>query len=95
MNRTPLEHAQERAYYWHEEYRKANQRANAAIAEAKKSKERELTAIRLLLEYKKQPDKAKKYKDMLDRIGVLYCLALSDSVFAETVYEILEELNVD
>jgi hypothetical protein len=95
VNRTPLEHAQERAYYWHEQYRKANQRANASIAEAKKSKERELTAIRLMLKFKDQPNEAKKYKDMLDRIGVEYCVAMSEHTFTETVYEILEELNND
>lgn len=52
MNRTPLEHAQENAFYWHGQYQEANRRANASIGEAKKSKERELTAIRLMLNLK-------------------------------------------
>lgn len=84
---------QERAAYWLEKYGEANKRASAAIAEAKKSKERELTAIRMLLEMKKKPDEAKKYRDMLSRISTEYCLQLSEITFSEAVYEILEELN--
>ncbi|MFE8916828.1 hypothetical protein [Streptomyces globisporus] len=40
------------ADYWHGKYVEANKKASAAIAEAKKSKERELTAIRMMLKLK-------------------------------------------
>ena len=52
MSYGDLERCQERMQYWHGEYNKANKRAEAAIAEAKKSKERELTAIRMMLKLK-------------------------------------------
>lgn len=54
MSYGDLQHYKDRANYWHEEYRKAYKRANAAVAEARKSKERELTAIRLLLKCKEE-----------------------------------------
>lgn len=95
MSYGDLQHYREKSEYWHKQYREANHRANAAVAEAKKSKERELTAIRMLLEHKKRPDEAKKHKDMLDRIGVEWRNQLSEITFAEAVYEILEELNDD
>lgn len=56
-----LEWHKERHDYWHKEYSKANKRASAAIAEAKKSKERELTAIRLMLKFKAELDSIRKY----------------------------------
>ncbi|MGC9439312.1 hypothetical protein [Streptomyces sp. WG5] len=56
-----LEDAERRASYWHQQYREANQRANSAVAEAKKSKERELTAIRMMLEYKKELNQLRKF----------------------------------
>lgn len=61
MSYGDLERCQERMQYWHQEYNKANKRAEAAIAEAKKSKERELTAIRLMLKYKAELDSIRKY----------------------------------
>lgn len=56
-----LEYYQENADYWHKQYREANQRANSAVAESKKSKERELTAIRMMLKYKKELDQLRKF----------------------------------
>ncbi|AWN05235.1 hypothetical protein SEA_IBANTIK_10 [Streptomyces phage Ibantik] len=47
-----LADAERRANHWYERYQEERQRANAAVAEAKKSKERELTAIRMMLKYK-------------------------------------------
>ena len=54
-----LEYYQENADYWHKQYQEANRIANAAVAEAKKSKDREKSAIRLMLKFKKQIEAAK------------------------------------
>lgn len=51
-----LEYYEDRADYWHKQYQEANRRADSTVTEAKKSKERELTAIRLMLKYKKELD---------------------------------------
>lgn len=59
MSYGTLEYYKERADYWRQGVGVANRRAEAAIAEAKKSKERELTAIRMMLKFKKQIEDAK------------------------------------
>ncbi|MEU0158974.1 hypothetical protein ABZ154_09060 [Streptomyces sp. NPDC006261] len=47
-----FEYYEDRASYWHKQYSDAARKADSAIAEAKKSKERELTAIRMMLKLK-------------------------------------------
>ncbi|MEU9259028.1 hypothetical protein AB0D68_11145 [Streptomyces sp. NPDC048212] len=82
----------ERIDYWHQEYNKANKRASAAIAEAKKSKERLLTSIRLMQTVKAERD---QFEDMLNRVGRLYAYAETLKAFENGVYKILEERNSD
>ncbi|MEU5166840.1 hypothetical protein [Streptomyces mutomycini] len=72
MSYGTLEYYKERADYWRVQLGVSNRRAEAAIAEAKKSKERQLTAIRMLLELKKRPDGSEKHKDLLNRVSELH-----------------------
>ncbi|MFJ6010163.1 hypothetical protein ACIQHZ_31245 [Streptomyces halstedii] len=80
MSYGTLEWHKEQADYWHKAYGEANKRASAAIAEAKKSKERELTAIRLML----------KYKKLHDLIEDSYLKAECLEEFADNILDIME-----
>jgi ATPase subunit of ABC transporter with duplicated ATPase domains len=85
-----LEYYQENADYWHKQYQEADRRANTAVAEAKKSKERLLTSIRMMQTVKAERD---QFEDMLHRIGKLYSYARDADEFTEHVYTILEDRN--
>jgi ATPase subunit of ABC transporter with duplicated ATPase domains len=78
--------------YWHKQYQEASRRANSAVAEAKKSKERLITAIRMMQTVKAERD---QFEDMLNRIGEAYAYETSQYDFNEAVYTILEERNRD
>lgn len=89
---TYLEDAERRASYWYELYKESNQRANSAIAEAKKSKERELTAIRMMLKHRKESQEAWA---LLAKVRALYETAETKSDLDHGIYEILKELDND
>ncbi|WP_157875595.1 MULTISPECIES: hypothetical protein [unclassified Streptomyces] len=92
MSYGSIEYYKERIGYWHQEFNKANKRASAAIAEAKKSKERLLSSIRMMQTAKAERD---QFEDMLNRIGDLYAYAETLKAFENGVYKILEERNND
>lgn len=85
-----LEDVERRVTHWFERYQEERRRANSAVAEAKKSKERLLTAIRMMQTVKAERD---RFEDMLNRLGEAYAYAPTQSDFNEEVYSILEERN--
>lgn len=85
-----LEYYQENADYWHKQYTEANKRAGAAIAEAKKSKQREKSAIRLMLKFKKQ---ASQFESLLRRVSGVYACADTVKGFNKGIYEVIQEFK--
>lgn len=78
----------ELAAYWHTEWRKERRRANAAVDEAKKAKERQLAATRLALKYK-ESDRA------IERIAAAADGGPGYVAFGQDVLKVLEELGYE
>jgi hypothetical protein len=73
-------------------FQEANRRANAAVAESKKAKERLISSIRMMQTVKAERD---RFEDMLNRIGKAYAYEIRQDDFNQAVYTILEERNRD
>lgn len=83
-----LADAERRASHWYERYQEERHRANAAVAEAKKAKERQLAATRLALKYKEMDKAITRIADAADG-------APGYVAFGDAVLKILEELGYE
>lgn len=88
MSYGDLQYYKENADYWHKEYNTANRRASAAIAEAKKSKERELTAIRMMLKHR-------GFEKAIEKISEAEQNSRDYEEFGDRVITVLRELGYE